>query len=490
MIRVFVIAIILTAGAANAQPVISTASPLTAATYGVFFTQTLAATGGTLPYAWTVSAGALPAGVMLNPSTGVVSGKPTVGGQGFSFTALVTDAGALTGSKVFNINVNPVYTYGNASITPTNCTHTNAVYAPLDLNTCTIPSEVPLGAFSIPAVGSSYNDYNFGTPITVLSRNDIQGPSITSYASPSAWSATGKYAAIAVNTATTIINPTNGTVIRGPSSSPPAPGFVTGDTLQWDKVNDDFYYYFSSPAKLMRASVTTGLATQLIDFTTLRLGITNVGTNPHGDLSNDNWLGCFSSGTGPNLAIAVNLNNLHVYTIDYTILHGGFTTMGLLGKGTPNNGTVIISKGVDSVSHKRYVLAITYPIVIYSLNAAGEAATSACGAFQCGSLVYEELGPEYPKSFRSGAGNNNNICESGEDCIGVQHNDMLQAKDGQQYLATMLDGDALIGSSFRTFAYIRAGGINLIACPAPAIPTLHFPERDLTGQSVLIFGAG
>jgi hypothetical protein len=444
----------------NAAPVITTASPLNPATYGVSISQTLAATGGTLPLTWSALPG-LPTGISLS-ATGVVSGTPAQGGQAFSVTATVTDAVGISGTKSFSINVNPLYTYGNASITPTNCTHTNAIYAPLDLNTCTIPGEVPLGAFSIPAVGSSYIDPNFGTPVTVLSRNDIQGPSLTSYATPSAWSATGKYASIAVNTATTIIDPTNGTVIRGPGSSPPAPGFVTGDTLQWDKSNDDYYYYFSSPAKLMRASVATGLSTQLIDFTTLGLGITNVGTNPHGDISDDNWLGCFSSGSGPMLAIAVNLNNLHIYTIDATILHGSFSAMGLLGKGTPSNGTVIISKGRDSVSGKRYVLAVTYPVVIYSLNAAGEAATSACGAFQCGSLTYEELGPEYPKSFRAGAGNDDNICTTGEDCIGVQHNDMFQAKDGQQYLATMLDGDALIGSSFRGMVYIRLNAGNLM----------------------------
>lgn len=50
----------------------------------------LVATGGTAPYSWTVSNGALPAGLTLN-SLGAISGTPTVAAGTYSFTVQATD---------------------------------------------------------------------------------------------------------------------------------------------------------------------------------------------------------------------------------------------------------------------------------------------------------------------------------------------------------------------------------------------------------------
>jgi hypothetical protein len=60
-----------------------------AATAGTFYTTTLAASGGTPPYAWPAPTG-LPTGVTLNITSGVLSGTPLNGGS-FPFTAKVTD---------------------------------------------------------------------------------------------------------------------------------------------------------------------------------------------------------------------------------------------------------------------------------------------------------------------------------------------------------------------------------------------------------------
>ncbi|MFT3809277.1 MAG: putative Ig domain-containing protein [Micropepsaceae bacterium] len=61
------------------------------ATVGVAYNQTLAAAGGTAPYQYGVTAGALPAGVTLNPTTGALSGTPTAGGT-FNFTVAAVDS--------------------------------------------------------------------------------------------------------------------------------------------------------------------------------------------------------------------------------------------------------------------------------------------------------------------------------------------------------------------------------------------------------------
>ena len=58
----------------------------------VAYTVTLAAGGGTLPYTWSIVDGSLPPGLTLSPSSGAITGMPTVAGT-FSFTAQMRDAG-------------------------------------------------------------------------------------------------------------------------------------------------------------------------------------------------------------------------------------------------------------------------------------------------------------------------------------------------------------------------------------------------------------
>jgi hypothetical protein len=84
-------------------PTITTTS-LPAAMVGVAYSQTLQATGGTPPYTWSVSAGALPAGITLNTSTGALTGTPTTAGTA-SFTAQVADSLSQTDTQPLSIAV-------------------------------------------------------------------------------------------------------------------------------------------------------------------------------------------------------------------------------------------------------------------------------------------------------------------------------------------------------------------------------------------------
>ena len=69
---------------------------------GVAYSDTLSASGGVTPYAWSVSAGALPAGMTLGASSGVLGGTPTVAGT-FSFTVQVTDADNETATEAVSL---------------------------------------------------------------------------------------------------------------------------------------------------------------------------------------------------------------------------------------------------------------------------------------------------------------------------------------------------------------------------------------------------
>ncbi|MFO0972545.1 MAG: putative Ig domain-containing protein [Phycisphaerae bacterium] len=72
-------------------------------TIGAAYSQTLTAGGGTGPYSWLVSAGALPGGLTLAP-TGDITGSPTHPGT-FNFTAQATDSTGCAGSAALSITV-------------------------------------------------------------------------------------------------------------------------------------------------------------------------------------------------------------------------------------------------------------------------------------------------------------------------------------------------------------------------------------------------
>jgi len=84
-------------------PVISTTSPLTVGSVGAAYSVTLGVTG-TTPITFSISAGALPAGISLNAGSGVISGTPTAAGT-FNFTVQASNsAGSVT--KAFTVTVN------------------------------------------------------------------------------------------------------------------------------------------------------------------------------------------------------------------------------------------------------------------------------------------------------------------------------------------------------------------------------------------------
>jgi hypothetical protein len=108
-----------------APPLQITSTALSTPEANQAYSQTIQTTGGVGPYAFTVTGGALPAGLILNPVTGVVSGTPT-GSGAYSFTVTVTDANG----------------------TVTSHTYSGTIVAALAITTLTLPAPIINVAYS------------------------------------------------------------------------------------------------------------------------------------------------------------------------------------------------------------------------------------------------------------------------------------------------------------------------------------------------------
>lgn len=87
------------------EPLTIPMSTLSPGAVGASYSSSMAATGGSAPYAWSVAAGSLPSGLNLG-NAGDISGTPTTAGS-YVFTALVTDALGLSATRELSITINP-----------------------------------------------------------------------------------------------------------------------------------------------------------------------------------------------------------------------------------------------------------------------------------------------------------------------------------------------------------------------------------------------
>jgi len=83
----------------------------------------LSATGGVTPYSWSIVSGSLPAGLTLDPGTGLISGTPSAFGT-FNFTVRVTDSSTPTPQTADRPLSILIYELTSITVTPSNPTIT------------------------------------------------------------------------------------------------------------------------------------------------------------------------------------------------------------------------------------------------------------------------------------------------------------------------------------------------------------------------------
>jgi Putative Ig domain len=101
------------------QQLAITTSSLPTGAVNSLYSATLQSTGGTPAVTWSISVGALPAGLTLNASTGAITGTPTTAGT-TSFTVQATDSGTPQQivTKSLGIVINPVLVITTTSPMP------------------------------------------------------------------------------------------------------------------------------------------------------------------------------------------------------------------------------------------------------------------------------------------------------------------------------------------------------------------------------------
>jgi putative Ig domain-containing protein len=85
---------------------------------GVFYTQTVTASGGVAPHTFSITSGSLPTGLALNSTTGVISGVPTTVGN-FTFTVTGFDANFCPGSRTYTVVIGVPCTGVTITLSPT-----------------------------------------------------------------------------------------------------------------------------------------------------------------------------------------------------------------------------------------------------------------------------------------------------------------------------------------------------------------------------------
>jgi len=101
------------------HPLVLPSSAIPSVFIGQAFSHSFSASGGEGPYIYSISGGALPAGLSLDASSGLLSGTTTASGA-YSYTVTVTDARSQTSSRTVSGTAKVPHKYWRINITASN----------------------------------------------------------------------------------------------------------------------------------------------------------------------------------------------------------------------------------------------------------------------------------------------------------------------------------------------------------------------------------
>jgi hypothetical protein len=110
----YTLSVVASGSGTTSSPLAVTTTSLPAGTVGTAYSVTLAASGGTLPYSWTLASGSIPPGLSLS-SSGVISGTPSASGT-LSFTVQVTDSGGKQASATLSLTIDAALAVTTSSL--------------------------------------------------------------------------------------------------------------------------------------------------------------------------------------------------------------------------------------------------------------------------------------------------------------------------------------------------------------------------------------
>ncbi|WP_454698278.1 RCC1 domain-containing protein [Arthrobacter humicola] len=281
---------------------------------GTAYQATLAASGGTSPYAWTITTGSLPTGLTLNAASGTIDGTPTEAGSA-SFTVSVRDAKGATASRALTLNTSNGSAIAFGNVASGSSATLNSVYAVK--NDGTLWSWGPSSALGIEGYAS------YPSPIKV---------GLTDVASVTA----GYYAGYALKK--------DGTVWSWGTSN--RTGQLGNGTTSENRV----------PAKVL--GLTNVVSVEIGDQTAFALKQDGTvwawGANSQGAMGNGTTTDSLAPAQVPGVTDVVAIEatdyRVHVLKRDGTVWGWGGNQYGALGDGTYKNSTVPVRVvGLDNV---------------------------------------------------------------------------------------------------------------------------------------------
>ena len=206
---------------------------LPAGTEFTAYSQTVSGSGGTAPYSFAVTSGALPGGLSLNTSTGVLSGTPTANGV-FNFTITATDSstgtGPYTGSRAYSLPVGAPAAPTVTNVSPTSGPASGGTSVTITGTGFTGATAVSFGG----AVASSFT-VNSPTQITATAPAGSAGTvdiTVTTPGGTSSTSSADQFTFIAAP-AVTGVSPSSGPTAGGTSVTITGTGFTGATAVQF-----------------------------------------------------------------------------------------------------------------------------------------------------------------------------------------------------------------------------------------------------------------